>query len=153
MANTYTQLYIHVIFSVQGRQNIIHKKWKNELYKYICGIINNKKQKVYAIGGVEDHVHLLISLSPSISLSDLVKDIKANSSKWINDKNLLLGKFKWQEGFGAFSYSQSQINNVINYINSQEIHHQKKTFKDEYLDFLNKFNVEHDEKYLFEWIK
>jgi putative transposase len=153
MANTYTQLYIHIVFSVKRRQNLINKIWKEELYKYICGIVNGKEQKVYAIGGVEDHIHILVSIKPNIALSDLVRDIKANSSKWINDKGLVKGKFQWQEGFGAFSYAQSQLDTVIKYINNQEQHHNKKTFKDEYIELLRKYDVGYDEKYLFEWVE
>ena len=153
MANTYSQLYIHIVFSVKGRQNLIQKHWKDELHKYICGIVNGKNQKVFAIGGVADHIHLLVSINPSMAISDLVRDVKANSSKWINEKRFLNTKFQWQEGFGAFSYAQSQLNNVIAYINNQEQHHQKKTFKDEYLELLRNFEIEYNEKYLFEWIE
>ncbi|HNR48314.1 MAG TPA: IS200/IS605 family transposase [Bacteroidia bacterium] len=153
MANTYTQIYLQIVFSVKGRENLIKKKWKEELYKYICGIVNGKEQKVYAIGGVGDHIHILVSIKPNIALSDLIRDIKANSSKWINEKGFVLGKFQWQEGFGAFSYAQSQLDAVIAYINNQEQHHLVKTFKDEYLELLQKFNVEYNEKYLFEWIE
>jgi putative transposase len=153
MANTYTQIYLHIVFSVKGRQNLIQKKWKEELYKYICGIVNGKEQKVYAIGGVADHIHILVSIKPNIVISDLVRDIKANSSKWINEKRYVIGKFQWQEGFGAFSSAQSQLDVIITYINNQEKHHQNKTFKDEYLELLQKFNIEYDEKYLFEWIE
>jgi putative transposase len=151
MANTYTQMYIQIVFAVKRRQNLIQKKWKDELHKYICGIVNGKGQKVYAIGGVEDHIHILVSIKPNIAISDLVRDIKANSSKWINENEFVRGKFQWQEGFGAFSYAQSQLDNVIAYINNQEQHHQKKTFKDEYLTLLQKFDIEYDEKYLFDW--
>ncbi len=153
MANTYTRIYIHIVFTVKGRQNLIEKKWKDDLYKYICGIVNGKEQKVYAIGGIADHIHILISIKPDIAISDLVRDIKANSSKWINEKRMVKGKFQWQEGFGAFSSTQSQLDTIIAYINNQENHHQKKTFKDEYFDLLQKFNIEYDEKYLFEWIR
>ncbi len=153
MANTYTQIYIQIVFSVKGRQNLIQKDWKEELHKYICGIVNGKKQKVYAIGGVADHIHILISINPNIVLSDLVRDIKANSSKWINERQFVLGKFQWQEGFGAFSYAKSQLDAVITYINNQEQHHKKDTFKDEYLALLQKFDIDFDEKYLFEWIE
>lgn len=151
MANTYTQMYIQIVFAVKRRQNLIQKNWKDELNKYICGIVNGKGQKVYAIGGVEDHIHILVSIKPNIAISDLVRDIKANSSKWINENEFVRGKFQWQEGFGAFSYAQSQLDNVIAYINNQEQHHQKKTFKDEYLTLLQKFDIEYDEKYLFDW--
>jgi REP element-mobilizing transposase RayT len=153
MSNTYTQIYLHVIFSVKGRQNLIQKNWMEELHKYICGIVKVKEQKIYAIGGVADHIHLLVSIKPNIALSDLVRDIKANSSKWINEKGFVKGKFQWQEGFGAFSYAQSQLDTVIAYINNQEQHHLKKTFRDEYMELLQKFNVKYDDKYLFEWIE
>lgn len=153
MANTFSQIYIHIVFSVKGRQNLIQTKWKDELHKYICGIVNGKEQKVYAIGGVADHIHILISIKPNVAISDLVRDIKANSSKWINEKRFLIGKFQWQEGFGAFSYAQSQLDTVIAYINNQEQHHKKKTFKEEYTEMLQKYNIDYDEKYLFEWIE
>lgn len=153
MANTYTQIYLQIVFSVKGRQNLIGKEWRDELYKYICGVVNGKEQKVYAIGGIADHIHILVSIKPNISISDLVRDIKANSSKWINEKGFIRGKFQWQEGFGAFSYGQSQLDTIIAYINNQEQHHQKKTFKVEYLALLQKFNIEYDDKYLFEWIE
>ncbi len=123
------------------------------MYKYICGIVNGKDQKVYATGGVEDHIHLLISIRPHIAISDLVRDIKSNSSKWINERGLVQSKFQWQEGFGVFSCSQSHLDNVIAYINNQEQHHRKNTFKEEYQDLLQKFNVEYDEKYLLDWVE
>jgi REP element-mobilizing transposase RayT len=123
------------------------------LYKYICGIVNEKEQKVYAISGVADHIHILLSIKPNKAISDLVRDIQANSSKWINEKGYVLGKFQWQEGFGAFSYAQSQLDNVIAYINNQEQHHHKKTFKEEYTGLLQKFNVSYDDQYLFDWIE
>jgi len=153
MANTFTQIYVHIVFAVKGRQNLIQKNWKDELHKYICGIVNGKEQKVYAIGGMADHIHLLVSIKPTISISDLVRDMKANSSKWINEKQYVVGKFQWQEGFGAFSYGQSQLDIVITYINNQEQHHEQKTFKDEYMELLQRFNIIYDEKYLFEWIE
>ena len=152
MPNTFSQIYIQVVFAVRGRENLISKKWKDELYKYICGIVKAKKEKVYSINGMPDHIHILLSIKPDTTLSDLMRDIKANSSKWINEKKFVKGKFQWQEGFGAFSYSQSQLDNVIGYINNQEEHHSKKSFKEEYLDLLNKFNIQFDEKYVFEWI-
>lgn len=153
MPNTYSQLYIHIVFSVKGRQNLIQKKWEDELQKYICGIVNGKEQKVYAIGGVADHIHILVSIKPNVAISDLARDIKTNSSKWINERRLVVGKFQWQEGFGAFSYAHSQLDNIIAYINNQETHHHRKTFKEEYLEMLHKFDVEYDEKFLFEWIE
>jgi len=153
MANTYSQIYIQIVFSVKGRQNLILSTFKDELNKYICGIVNGKKQKVLAIGGVADHIHVLLSINPAVSISDLVKDVKANSSRWINERSFVKGKFQWQEGFGAFSYSYNEIDRVVKYINNQEKHHQKKSFKDEYLEFLDNFKVEFDEIYVFEWIE
>ena len=152
MANTYTQLYIHIVFTVWGRLNLIPKKHKEELHKYITGIIQKRKHKLLAINSMPDHVHIFIGYQPSQSLPDLVRDIKANSSKFINEKKWIAGKFAWQSGYGAFSYSKSHIKNVISYINNQELHHNKSSFKEEYLRLLNKFEVEYDEKYLFEWI-
>ena len=151
MADTYTQIYIHIIFAVKGRSNLISSSWKNELYKYITGIITNEAQKLIAINGMPDHIHLLVGLKPTIALSNLVRDIKANSSRFVNEKSWIKGKFEWQHGFGAFSYSHSQLDTIINYINNQEEHHKKKTFKEEYITFLKKFPVEYDEEYLFEW--
>jgi REP element-mobilizing transposase RayT len=152
MPNTFTQLYIQVVFTVKGRESLIGNKWEDELHKYICGIVNGNKQKVYAINGMPDHIHILLSIKPDIALSDLMRDIKASSSKWINEKKLVVGKFQWQEGFGAFSYSQSQIDNVINYIKNQKEHHLKKSFKEEYIAMLKKFEIEYNEKYLFEFL-
>jgi REP element-mobilizing transposase RayT len=153
MANTYTQIYLHLVFSVKGRQNLIQKSWKVQLHQYICGIANAKEQKIYAIGGMSDHIHILVSIKPNIAISDLVRDLKANSSRWINENGYLSSIFQWQEGFGAFSYAQSQLDTVIAYINNQEQHHKKKTFKDEYLELLQKFNIDYNDKYLFEWIE
>ncbi|MEP6805364.1 MAG: IS200/IS605 family transposase [Flavobacterium sp.] len=150
MANTYSQLYIHIVFAVKGRQNLISANYKDEIYKFITGIITNKQQKLIAINGMPDHVHILIGLKPDKSISDLVRDIKANSSKFINDKKWINGKFEWQTGFGAFSYSHSQLTNVINYIHNQEEHHKTKTFKEEYIEFLKLFNVDFKNEYLFE---
>lgn len=152
MANTFSQIYIQIVFAVKRRQNLMQKEWRDELHKYICGIVNGKEQKVYAIGGVEDHIHILVSIKPQIAISDLVRDIKANSSKWINENGFVRGRFEWQVGFGVFSYSKSQLDNVIKYINNQEQHHKKQTFKAEYLELLEKFEIEFDEKYLFEWL-
>ena len=152
MANTYSQIYIHIVFAVKGRQNLIRVEIREELHKYITGIVTNRDQKLLSIFCMPDHSHLLIGLKPSISISDLVRDIKAGSSKFINDKKLIKGKFSWQEGFGVFSYSRSQIDNVIKYIQNQEKHHNKKSFKEEYIELLERFAIEYDEKYLFEWI-
>ena len=152
MANTYTQIYIQIVYAVNGRKNLIRKSFKDELEKFIAGIITNRKQKLYAIYAMPDHVHILVSMSPNISVSDLARDIKAGSSKFVNDKKYLPQKFSWQAGFGAFSYSKSHLSRVVNYILNQEEHHKKKSFKEEYLELLEKFEIEFDEKYLFRWI-
>jgi REP element-mobilizing transposase RayT len=149
MANTYTQIHIQAVFAVQHRAGVIRKSWKDELSKYMTGIIQNHNHKVLAINGMPDHVHILFGMRPTQSLSDLMQDIKGDSSKWINQKGLVKGKFSWQEGFGAFSYSKSHVNAVINYIKNQEVHHKKQTFIEEYKDFLEKFDVPYDERYVF----
>jgi len=153
MSDTYSQIYIQVVFAVKGRQNLISDKWKTELHKYISGIITNKGQKSIIVNGVQDHIHCFIGLKPSMAISDLVRDIKNNSSKYINEKGFLPGKFQWQEGFGAFSYAHSQIKNVYNYILNQEEHHNRKSFKDEYLELLREFEIDYKSEYLFEWIE
>jgi|SRR5690242_6916661 len=152
MANTYSQIYIHVVFAVKGRNNLIHSSHKIELYKYITGITNNINQKLIAINGMTDHIHLLIGLKPSASLSEVVRDIKANFSRFINEKKWMKGKFEWQRGFGAFSYSHSQLNTIINYISNQEEHHKKKSFIKEYISFLQHYQIEFKNEYLFEEI-
>jgi len=152
MANTYTQIYIHVVFAVQERACLIKPEWREELFKYIAGILKNQGIKLIAIGGVEDHIHILFGLNPKIALSDLVRDIKANSSKFINEKGLVHGKFYWQEGYGAFSYSCSQIDEVAKYVLNQEEHHANKSFKAEFTSLLDRFDVDYDEQYLFNWI-
>ena len=149
MANTYSQIYIHIIFAVQGRQNLIHKSHREEIHKYITGIIQNRGQKMLAIFCMPDHTHLFAGIKPSISVSDLVRDIKAGSSKFINDNRWLKSKFNWQEGFGAFSYSRSQLNNVIKYIENQKEHHKIKSFREEYVEFLEEFGIAYDDKYIF----
>lgn len=153
MPNTYSQLYVQIVFAVKYRQNLISKNNREELHKYITGIVQNREQKMLAIFCMPDHIHIFVNIKPAISISDLVRDIKSNSTKFINENNWVKGKFSWQEGFGAFSYSKSHISNVINYILNQEEHHKTKTFKAEYLDFLEKFEIEYNEKYLFEWIE
>jgi len=153
MAGTFSQIYIQVVFAVKGRENLIHKEWKNELHKYIAGIIKGKGQKSIIVNGMSDHIHAFIGLRPSMAISDLVRDIKNNSSNFINNKSLVKGKFSWQGGYGAFSYSHRQIETVYNYILNQEEHHRKKTFREEYLQFLKEFDVPYEEQYLFEWIE
>ena len=127
----------------------MQSKWKEDLYKYIAGVIQNNNHKLLAINGMPDHIHILIGLRPAQSVSDLIKDVKQSSSKWINESKLTNGHFEWQEGYGAFSFSKSEINQVISYIHNQELHHKKKTFKEEYLDFLEKFEIDYDEKFIF----
>ena len=139
MANTYTQIHIQAVFSVEHRDCIVKKAWKAELYKYITGIIQNHSHKVLAIDGMPDHTHVFFGMRPTQSLSDLMQDIKGDSSKWINNKGFLQKQFSWQEGYGAFSYSKSQVDRVINYIREQEVHHRIRTFTEGYLDFLEKF--------------
>ena len=148
MANTYTQIHIHAVFAVQNRLSLIQNQWKEELYQYITGIIANNHHKLLQIGGMPDHVHVLFGMKPTQSLADLMKEIKGNSSSWINKKQLVRGKFSWQEGYGAFSYGKSQINDVVQYIKNQESHHKKRTFADEYLEFLKLFEIEYDERYV-----
>jgi REP element-mobilizing transposase RayT len=152
MAGTFSQLYIQTVFAVKGRENLIDKKWRDEWYKYISGIITGKGQKSIIVNGVADHIHCFIGLKPSMSISDLMRDVKNNSSKFINEKGFIKGKFSWQEGYGAFSYSHSQIEQVYNYILNQEMHHQKKTFKDEYLEFLSRYEIDYKTDYLFDWL-
>lgn len=135
MANTYTQIHLHIIFAVKYRDGVIMNSWKDELYKYITGIVQNNKHKLIAINGMSDHIHLLIGFGPIQSLSDLLQDVKGNSSKWINERKFVRGKFEWQEGYGAFSYGKSQIKSVISYSENQEEHHKKKTFKEEFIEF------------------
>ncbi len=148
MPNTYSQLYIQIVFAVKGRHRFIKEDFREELQKYMAGIIAGKKQKLYAIYCMPDHTHILVSIKPDIAISDLVRDIKANSSSFLKEKEFVKD-FSWQSGFGAFSYSKSQSLNVVNYILNQPHHHKKKTFKQEYIDFLQKFEIEYDEKYLF----
>ena len=149
MANTYTQIYIHVVFAVEGRQNLIAPEHNDELQKYITGIVTAQRHKLIAINNMPDHLHLLAGLRPDAALSDLVRDVKAGSSKFINEKHWVMGRFSWQEGFGAFSHARSQLGAVIRYIQNQQKHHAKKSFRDEYLELLEKFGVEYDQKYIF----
>ena len=148
MSNTYTQIHIQLIFAVQYRMAMIDKIWKDELYKYITGIIQKQKHKLIIINGVNDHIHILIGYRPHQSLSDLLQDIKGSSSKWINENKLTKIRFAWQEGYGAFSYSHSHLSKVISYITNQEQHHKKITFMNEYRSFLKSYEVEFDETYI-----
>lgn len=149
MANTYTQIHLQFVFAVKYRKALILPSFKEELYKYITGIIQHYDHKVLAINGVEDHIHIFIGMRPTQSVSDLLQDIKGSSSTWINEKKFLNTKFEWQGGYGAFSYSKSHVQNVINYIARQEAHHKKETFKEEYLKFLKVFEIDYDENYIF----
>jgi len=151
MANTYSQIYIQIVFAVSGRQNLIDPRFREEIHKYITGIVGKRGQKLLAVFCMPDHVHILVAIQPSVSISDLVRDIKAGTSNFINKQGWLRGHFNWQEGFGAFSYSRSQVDQVCKYILDQEQRHRKRTFKNEYIGLLRKFEIEYDERYLFDW--
>jgi putative transposase len=151
MPNTYTQLYIQFVFAVKYRQALINASWKNELYKYITGTVQNKGSKMLAINGIPDDIHIFIGYNPKIAIPELVKDIKLSSNEWINEKHLSKEKFAWQEGYGAFSYSRSDIHGVCQYIENQEMHHAKKTFREEYISLLDTFEINYEEKYLFDF--
>ncbi len=153
MANTYSQMYVQMVFAVKGRQSLIQRRWKDELYKYITGILRNKGQKLLAINGMPDHIHIFIGQKPNVATSSLVKDIKIASNEFINDKKWVRGRFAWQEGSGIFTYGRSQLDMVIRYIQNQELHHQTRTFRQEYIGLLKKFEVEYNEKYLFDWLE
>ena len=149
MANTYSQIYIHLVFAVKYREGVIASSWQQELYAYMIGLVEARGHKVYAIGGIKDHVHLLVSMSPNQSISDMVRDVKRASTNWIKERHYVRGNFAWQEGFGAFSYGKSQVDSVVKYIQNQKQHHIGKTMREEYIDFLNVFNVRYDERYVF----
>ncbi|WP_018344735.1 IS200/IS605 family transposase [Cytophaga aurantiaca] len=149
MPNTFSQIYIQVVFAVKGRECQVQHSWEEKLYKYIAGVVQN--HKLIAINGMPDHIHFLIGMKPTCCLSDLIREIKKASNAYIKDNKLSPYKFQWQEGFGAFSYSHSSLDNVIHYIMNQKQHHTNKTFKQEYEEFLTKFNIEFKSEYLFEW--
>jgi len=153
MAGTFSQIYIQVVFAVQNREATIASSWEEELYKYISGIVRNKQQKLIAINGMPDHIHFFIGMKPSSCLSDLVREVKKSSTVFIKEKKISKFMFNWQEGYGAFSYSHSQIDSVVKYIMNQKEHHKKQTFREEYLDFLKKFEIEFKDEYLFKWIE
>lgn len=153
MANTFSQVYLQFVFSVKGRQNLIAKENKKELHRYITALIQNRKVKLLAINCMPDHIHIFVGFKPTVSISDFVKEIKVESNEFINSKNWIKSKFSWQEGYGVFSYSHSHIDAVIKYVLNQDIHHQKKTFKQEYLELLEKFEVPFEERYLFDFIE
>ena len=151
MPRTHSQLYIQYVITVKGRKNFIPEEQNQFLQKYICGIIEKRKSVLIAINNMPDHMHLLASVNPNYSMAKFIQDIKSGSSKYINDQNWIKGKFQWQSGYGAFSYSKSHIDDVVQYINNQQKHHQHKSFREEYLEFLEKFQVDYEDKFLFEF--
>ena len=153
MADCFSQMYVQIVFAVKNRQALIMPEWEDEIYKYITGIIKNKGQKLLAINGTHNHIHIFINMKPSCCLSDLVREIKKSSNAYINEKKLSNFKFEWQNGYGAFTYSISDIGNVIKYINNQKEHHHKQTFKEEFHKFMEEFQIEYNEAYSFEWIE
>ncbi|KAA0222143.1 IS200/IS605 family transposase [candidate division KSB1 bacterium] len=152
MAGTFTQIYIQAVFAVKGRSNLLQKPWRDEVFKYMAGIIKNKGCKPIIVNGVADHTHVFFGLKPAMAISDLIRDVKNNSSNFINGQDWIKGRFAWQEGYGAFSYAHSQLDKVYKYILKQEAHHRKKTFREEYLEMLDKFQVQYEERFLFEWL-
>ncbi len=153
MANTFSQIYIQTVFAVNGRLSLIQPEFKEELFKYITGIVRNQGQKLISINGMADHVHILIGLKPAMALADLVREIKADSTNFINKQKWVHGKFSWQEGYGAFSYGHSQLDTIIRYIQNQERHHRRSSFKNEYLTLLRKFDIAFEKKYVFEFVE
>ena len=153
MANTFTQIYLHLVFAVQNRASLIQPTWKDELYKYITGIIQNNNHKLIAINGVANHIHIAVGYKTHQLIPELLQDIKGDSSRWINKKRFAKGIFNWQVGYGAFSFSNSQIDRVVKYINNQEQHHKKKTFLEEYVELLKKYDVSYNKKYILIDIK
>ncbi len=151
--STYSNLYIQIIFAVKGRQSLIDPVWEDELYKYITGIVQGKGHKMLIINGVPDHIHFFIGMNPSCSISDLVREVKKCSNEFLKQNNLTNDFFSWQDGYGAFSYSKSDIDKVVKYIMNQKEHHKKQSFKEEFLSFLKNHNIEYNEKYLFDWIE
>ena len=151
MANTFSQIYLQFVFSVKHRESLIPKAHKEELHKYITGLVQNRKAKMLAIHCMPDHTHLFVGYKPTVLISDFIKEIKVESNEFINDKQWIKGRFSWQEGYGVFSYSHSHIDRVINYIINQESHHQKITFRQEYLEMLEKFKISFEENYLFDF--
>lgn len=149
MPNTYSQLYNHYVFSVQNRRSVLNPSWQDELFKYMTGIIEQQGHRLFAINGVLDHVHILISMNPKQAPSDLMYHLKRSSTLWINKNNFVSGKFSWQEGFGVFSYGKSQIPTIVKYIENQQLHHKKKTFLEEYMGFLKAYEIDFDERYIF----
>jgi putative transposase len=152
MSNTFSQMYVQIVFAVKNRQSLIHYQWEDELYKYITGAVQSEGQKMLAINGMPDHSHFLVGMKPNLCVSDLVREIKKSSNDMINRKRLSRFNFQWQEGFGAFTYGHLQLDHICNYIRNQKNHHQKTSFKEEYISLLNEFNLNFEEKYLFDWL-
>lgn len=150
MANTYSQLYVQIVCVVKGRASLIHPSWETQLYKFITGIITNKGQKLIAINGMPDHIHILIGMTPDCCISDLMREVKKSSNCWINENRLSAGKFYWQSGFGAFSYSRSDLDRVAQYVRNQKQNHERKRQRDEYVELLEEYEVDYEEKYIFE---
>ena len=150
MAGTWTRIYIQIVFSVKGRDKVLAMPWREEVFKYMAGIIREKGHKPIIVNGVADHVHIFVGFNSAFSLSDLVRGIKSNSSKFINDNKWVKGKFQWQQGYGAFSYSHSHMPVVYQYILNQEEHHKSRSFEEEYIEFLKRYEIEYQEKYLFD---
>src|SRR2546425_11596873 len=153
MANTFSQIYIQTVFAVSNRESLIKQEFKEELYKYITGIVRNQGQKLISINGMSDHVHILIGLRPAKALADLVREVKADSTNFVNENKFVRGRFNWQEGYGAFSYGHSQLDTIIRYIQNQEHHHRRRSFKEEYLAWLKKFEMPFEEKYVFQFME
>lgn len=151
MPNTFSQIYLQFVFAVKGRQSLIPKQHKEELHKYITALVQVRKAKMLAVHCMPDHLHLFVGFKPSVLISDFVKEIKVQSNEFIKEKKWINGSFSWQEGYGVFSYGHSQIDRVCKYVLAQEEHHKKKTFRQEYLEFLEKFSIPFEDKYLFEW--
>ncbi|GAA4451384.1 hypothetical protein GCM10023189_13360 [Nibrella saemangeumensis] len=151
MANTYTQLYVQIVFAVKGRQHLIPRHRKEELHQYITGIVQNRGQKLLAVHCMPDHTHLFVGFSPTLPIADLVRDVKQATSVWVKEKGITRSTFSWQEGYGAFTYAQSQVTDVVQYVLNQEEHHRKRTFRDEYIAFLERFEVPYDARYVFDF--
>ena len=153
MANTYTQINIQSVFAVKGRENILKENFREDLFRYISGILRQKGTFPLAVNGWKDHVHIFFELPPVLSVSDILREVKASSSKWINENRFVPGRFEWQEGYSAFSYSRSQRDGIIKYIIGQKEHHRTRTFREEYMDLLKEFEMEYDARYLFEFFE
>lgn len=153
MANTFSQIYLQFVFAVQNRKSLVPRDHKEELHKYMTGLVQNRKAKMIAVHCMPDHTHLFVGFKPSVLISDFIKEIKVESNEFINQKGWVKGTFKWQQGYGVFSYSHSHIDRVAKYVLNQEQHHKKKTFRDEYIDLLQKFEIPYDEKYLFRFFE